>query len=262
MKRPILRWFGGKYVLAPWIISNFPDHRVYVEPFGGAGSVLMRKSRTYAEIYNDLDDSAFNLFLILRSKHRAPELKALLEATPFSRREFELAHSFHPDPIENARRLIIRSFMGFGADSVSNLERTTGFRSNSNKSGSTPAHDWFNYARHIPAFTERLAGVVIEHKCALEVMSDHDSADTLHYVDPPYWPVGRRKRAYTHETDETFHHALINFVKTLKGKVVLSGYEVGPYVDLDWRKVKRKAWADGAKERTEVLWMNFSEVIE
>ena len=146
--RPLLRWHGGKWLLAPWIISHFPAHRTYVEPFGGAASVLLRKDRAYAEIYNDLDDQVVNLFRVMRSPGLAAQLREALRLTPFARREFEAAWETCCEPVEMARQLVVRSFMGFGSNAHSDMgkgARTTGFRANSNRSGTTPAKDWENY---------------------------------------------------------------------------------------------------------------------
>lgn len=82
--RPVMRYHGGKWLLAPWIISHLPPHRVYVEPYGGAASVLMRKPRSYAEVYNDLSDAAVNVFRVLRCPERADELRWVVQMTPFA----------------------------------------------------------------------------------------------------------------------------------------------------------------------------------
>lgn len=255
--RPILRWHGGKWILAPWIIDHMPEHRVYVEPFGGAASVLMRKPRSYAEIYNDLDDEVVNLFRVLRSD-RAPDLIDQLRLTPFAQTEFRSAHDKADCDVERARRMIVRSFMGFGSNAV---HKKSGFRSNSNRSGTTPARDWVNYPDALAATVARLAGVVVLNRDALQVMAAHDGVRTLHYVDPPYLSETRKDAAadYAHEMSDEQHDDLLAFLRTLKGRVIVSGYPSERYDDglRGWRRVQRKALADGASPRVEVLWMNW-----
>jgi DNA adenine methylase len=263
--RPALRWHGGKWKLAPWIIGHFPAHRVYVEPFGGAGSVLLRKPRAYAEIYNDLDDELVALFRVLRDPERAAELVRRLELTPFARAEFEAAYAPAEDEIEVARRLVVRSFQGFGCNAT-RRDRTTGFRSNSNRSGTTPAHDWRSLPGALPAVVERLRGVVVERLDAFDLMARHDGPDTLHYVDPPYLMTTRSTKrygkgayhTYKHEIGDEGHAGLLDALRGLSGFVVLSGYP-SPLYDAalpGWGRTERAALADGARERTEVLWLN------
>lgn len=262
VRRPIVRYHGGKWRLAPWIIGVFPPHQVYVEPFGGGGSVLLRKTRCYAEVYNDLDGEIVNVFRMARE--RGDELARALELTPFARDEFENSYVPTICPLEAARRTIFRSFAGFGSAAVSG--ETSGFRSNSNRSGTTPAHDWRNFPGAFGAVIERLRGVVIENRDATEVMLAHDRRETLHYVDPPYVHSTRSlkvrgtdtRKSYKHEMDDAAHAALANTLHGLAGMVVLSGYDCPLYQELygDWRRVDRAAHADGARSRVESLWIN------
>ncbi|MDP3328754.1 MAG: DNA adenine methylase [Parvibaculum sp.] len=264
--RPVLRWHGGKWILAPWIIAHFPPHRIYVEPFGGAASVLMRKPRSYAEIYNDLDSDVVGLFQVLRNPDLSARLIAGLRLTPFARLEFENAYEVVDDPVESARQLCIRSFMGFGSDGF-NRDVRTGFRAQSNRSGTTPAHDWCNYPESLLEVVKRLRGVVVENKDAIEVMRAHDCPTTLHYVDPPYMPetrseksrrTGEKYHAYRHEMTSADHVALLEFLGGVDGMVVLSGYPNDMYESMleGWVRVERAALADGARKRVEVLWIN------
>ena len=261
--RPALRWHGGKWLLAPWIISHFPPHRTYVEPFGGAASTLLRKPPAYAEIYNDLDDDVVNFFTVLRDPDQALALIAALKLTPFARTEFFNAYYPAATALERARALAIRSFMGFGSDGH-NGARPTGFRANSNRSGTTPARDWVNYPDALAVTVERLRGVIIEHRDARLVMAAHDGHDTLHYVDPPYVHETRSaskssaRKNYTHEMSGADHAELLDHLDRLNGAVVLSGYRCPLYDDrlTHWTRRDRKTLADGAKARIESLWLN------
>jgi DNA adenine methylase len=151
-------------MLAPWIISHFPEHRVYTEAFGGAASILLRKERSYAEIYNDLAGEIVNVFRVLRNNPEGLRRRLLL--TPFARVEYFSAYQVGGDLMERAAGTIIKSFMGYGSDSIF---RKSGFRANSNRSGTTPAHDWANFPKVLDFFIRRLSGVVIEQRPASEV---------------------------------------------------------------------------------------------
>lgn len=260
--RPVLRWHGGKWLLASWIIKHFPEHRVYTEVFGGAASVLMQKRRAYAEVYNDLDQEVVNLFKMLRNPTNAAELKRRLELTPYSRIEFIESVNLAEDNIDRARSLIIRSFMGFGSDSTKK-NVATGFRSNSNRSGTTPAHDWITYPEALDAMTERLKGVIIECREATDILKQHDGPEVLHYLDPPYVHKTRKRihgnlHGYNHEMSDEQHIGLAEVVRDLKGMVILSGYTSELYDQLysKWYRIDRKTFGDGASPRTEVLWLN------
>ncbi len=60
--RAIMKYPGSKWSIAKWIISYFPKHHSYLEPFFGSGAVLMNKPRSNIETVNDLDGNVVNLF--------------------------------------------------------------------------------------------------------------------------------------------------------------------------------------------------------
>lgn len=247
--RPVLRYHGGKFRLAPKIVALMPPHRIFVEPYAGAASVLLAKPRAYSEVINDLDGEVVNLFCVLRM-------------TPYAREEF--LNTYVPKRtgrVERARRLVVRSFMGFGS-AACNAAHGTGFRASSDRSGTTPAHDWMHYPDVLPAFTGRLQGVTIENRDALTVIDRHDAPDALLFVDPPYVQSTRGLRlqnaAYTHEMSDEDHATLAQVLHAAKGMVMLCGYESVLYDTLykGWERVQFVSHADGARKRTECLWFN------
>lgn len=261
--RPALRFHGGKWRIAPWIIQHLPAHELYVEPYGGAGSVLLRKPPSRGEVLNDLDGEIVNFFRVLRTPRRAKILLRAIELTPFSRREYKAALHSVKDPIERARRMAVRAYFGFGSDSY-RPDRHSGFRGRFCGSGhSTSAPDWAHYPAGLIYVIERLRNVVIENREALDLIEIYDKPGTLFYCDPPY-PKSTRsacsngRHTYTFEMTDAQHEALAAKLQTIKGLAVISGYRCPLYDRLyaGWHRVDREALADGATSRTESLWLS------
>ena len=181
--------------------------------------------------------------------------------TPYSRDEFCAAREVTEDPIERARRMVVRASMGFG--SAAGIGGNSGFRSDSKRKYATAAHLWGRYPENLSAVCQRLQGVIIENKDALAVMRAHDAETTLHYIDPPYVAETRVQgnRYYNHEMTTEGHEQLLSVARTMAGMVIISGYDHEVYNDIlaDWRKMERGSRISagrGTKVRTECLWIN------
>lgn len=263
--RPLLRWLGGKFRLAPWIVNHFPEHRIYVEPFGGAASVLLHKAPSYNEIYNDLDSELVNLFRVLRSD-RASELLTQLRLTPYSRAEYWTAFEQVDEPVERARRTVVRSHFGHGTGGA-RIDRPTGFRCDGTSGTTNVAGGWRDLPDALDRIVERLRGVNIEQKPALELLGYYDDPKVLIYLDPPYLPStrstksrkpGERYHTYAFEMSSDDHRELLTTARQSRSMIVLSGYPDALYDDElpGWTVRHMAARAHRNSPRTECLWLN------
>jgi DNA adenine methylase len=257
--RPVLRWHGGKWRVAPWILAHLPRHVCYVEPFGGAASVLLRKPPSRIEVLNDGDQRLVRFFRTLRE--REAELIRAIDLTPYSRAEFEAAFELADDPVEDARRVYVLCWQG---RSRGLGEWRTGWRYEITGHRVSGAVDDFR-SDHLPAVVQRLKHVQLECDHADAVIARYDAPTTLYYLDPPYVWETRSKRTskvsarYMVELDEAGHRALAEQLHQVAGMVVLSGYPSPLYAELyeaaGWRRLDRTCLTDHGF-RTECLWLN------
>lgn len=253
---PPLRWTGSKWQLAEWIISQFPPHQLYCEPYAGGAAIFFRKQPAKIEVLNDLNGDVVNFFNILRT--RPDELIRAVDLTPYSRAEYELAYQPCDDPLERARRFYVCSRQSFGAYSG----RKTGWRTQKNwRRGMSINHEW-NRLHGLFQAAYRLKDAQIECDDALAVIRRYDSPHALFYVDPPYvlssrsQGVGRKR--YQHEMTDADHRSLCDLLHTVKGMVILSGYDSALYRELysDWHVLSKSTTTNGNSTATEYLWLS------
>ncbi len=260
--RPALRYHGSKYALSGWIIGHFPRHECYVEPYGGGAGVLLQKSRSWLEVYNDLDQQVVNFFRVLREQ--PDDLVRQIELTPYAKVEWELSYSDAAEPLEQARRFYVRSYMNIaGATSQwrSGWRRQKVVTKQNGKRRMTPAPISFMRVDHLYAIANRLKGVQIECDQARAVIERYDTPETLFYLDPPYPSSTRgrwKKTAYAHEMSDEEHRELAGTLQGIAGMAIISGYRCELYDNLypDWTRVERNVRVNGAGHAIESLWLS------
>lgn len=250
---PVLRYYGGKARLSSWIIEQMPPHYTYVEPFGGAASVLIAKQPSRFEVYNDLDGRIVNFFRVLRE--REPELRRAIELTPWSRSENRICAEMSEDQLEDARRVYTYLWQSFRPA----FGRASGWRYQHSDNGYSVVDQWNTAVNDLPRVARRLRMVQIENDEANAVILRYDTRHTLFYIDPPYVGETRHEsNAYMHEMSDEDHSRLAGILNGVKGMVLLSGYDSPLYRKMyaGWRMIQKTVSTNGKKNKTECLWMN------
>lgn len=254
------QWFGGKQNLSQKIADLLPDHLTYVEPFGGAASVLFTKPRSRLEVYNDVDEGLVNFFRVLRDE--PAELRRRLELSPYSRAEYALCHGSWreiAEPVEKARRWWIAINQTFGAKPIGESWAAEYL----GRAYVSRAQTAMRRVDRLDDFAQRLRGVQIECLDWREILMRYDAPEACFYIDPPYLPETRRGNAYNHELTADDHTDLIEHLATLQASVVLSGYDSDLYRTLEAGGFERiefetvcyvPANERNGSPRTEVVW--------
>ncbi len=219
----------------------------------GGRTVFFNKKPVYIETINDLDGNVVNLFRVCREQPE--DLARLIELTPFARDEFKTCYARSDDPLEQARRTIVRYHQSFG---TSNSSRNSW--KNTQTYGGPRCETMWNYLpTAIMECVERLKQAQIENIDAIELVRRYDDPNTLIYCDPPYLQGLRKRSIYACEMDDQQHIELLNVLKTSKSMVVISGYDSELYNRelTDWNTDEIATTAQKGLPRTEKIWANF-----
>jgi DNA adenine methylase len=270
MTKAPIAYYGSKGRVVADIVAQMPAHKCYVEPFGGSAVVLLNKAPSATEILNDQDDALVNLYRVLRLD--PARLKKALHLTPYSRTEHAACcrrlrnPALKHDMIEWARTYYVATCQSYGG-----IVKNPSFSTSPEKG---LAMTWCRRIdERLDVVTQRLRGVTIENRPAIDVIERYDRTATLHYCDPPYHPDTRTVQArtqgkYMYEMTAADHVRLLDVLRSVKGKVLLSGFDHPLYAKMlkgwrvCWRKRLQQVSATTVKSRKahfreDVLWANW-----
>jgi DNA adenine methylase len=280
---PPLKWHGGKHYLAKKILELMPPHLHYVEPFFGGGQVLFArdpadprlwwtgttsdgsKVNGVSEVINDLHGDLMGFYRVLKDPELYGQLQHRLELTLHSQAEWEASRDLLAapggDPVLWAAALFT-----FCRQSLSG--RMKGFastvRTRLRGGRNDGVNGWWTAVEGLEAVHARLADVKVLCRPALDVIRSEDGPATLYYLDPPYLPETRTAReVYTLEMTEADHRELLDALRQVQGKVILSGYPSALYDEAlaGWSRhtfdlPNHAAGGDTKRRMTEVVWSN------
>jgi DNA adenine methylase len=245
------------------ILAMIPKHKIYVEAFGGSGKVLLNKTRSEIEVWNDYDKRIANLFYVVVFNFE--EFYERVRGLVYSR---EL-HRIFVEELKKVSRIEIGD-VDWAIKTYYVLWCTFGGKGNKLSLGAfgysqkrKHAKIFWNSLQKLVKVRERLSGVIIECDDFEKVIKRWDSEDTFFYLDPPYYDAESYYDGFGRED----HKRLLRLLKEIKGKWLLSGYAndlydefLKDYIKYEFTATKHSYYKKGLIKRPktiEVLWCNY-----
>ena len=262
LKTPI-SYYGGKQNMLKHILPLVPEHKIYIEPFFGGGSLFRAKEPAKCEVINDVNMNLINFYQVLKNKGKQLETK--IKDTLHSRETYKKAmliydcpRLFADDPVTRARAMYVVTNQGF-------LHRvwSWGF-DKENRSSQVFKNKVDLFGANL---IERIRYTQIEQNEAYKVIQSRDSENAFIYCDPPYinTNMGHYSKTYSEDDFKRDLEVLAN----IKWKFLLSNYPweiLNAYIKKYNRYVKtfdkplsashnNNAWK--SRRKTEVLVANY-----
>jgi len=251
---------GSKTLIRRWVIDKFPDHHLYVEPFGGAASILVGKDRSMVEVYNDINSDCVGFFKAVK-KH-GEELAEWVDNTPYSRELFEQWCKEYPewpdDVVERAGRFVFIQTAAFGGKGLDSGSPHFSIETVSSRPDACNSKIWDRKPEDVEWLKRRFKGVQIEHEDYAKVFERYDDQRAFFYCDPPYVDVG--DDYYQTERGGFDHERFVEVLQQTDGKWLVSYDENIPEDFSEYHTVDRSkvsSMSDQRPEKTESLVMNY-----
>jgi DNA adenine methylase len=253
--RQTLRYYGGKWKIADWVISHMPTHDVYLEPCFGSGAIFFLKRPSPIEVISDLSGEIVHFFRMLRD--RSDDLVRAISLTPYAEAEYLAGFRQNStDDIERARSFYTRLELGRSGAG----QHTGGFRRERRSTRAVSVTIEFKAVYHLYQAASRLQDAQLDQADVFAQLTRYDDPQTLAYLDLPYVYTtrGAGRAVYEHEMSDDDHRRMSESLHQTKCMIMLSGYPSALYDELyaDWTCVTRKTRDVNSNIQTECLWLS------
>ncbi len=211
----ILRRLGNKKKIAAEIIKHFPDHKIYIEPFFGAGGMFFNKPKAKYNIVNDLDSDVFNLFQVVMNQKE--ELEAAFYIMPIHSDLLDYwKKNLETDPIKKALRFLFLSNFGY-MGKPSSLQAGTG---NNKMQFYKTLDDTFDLINDVKFFNKDFRKFF--SGLAIADTTDIQPSRSFIYNDPPYLDSDDN---YSHSFTQSDSIDLFNCLQEISCKYAMSEFD-------------------------------------